>query len=845
MLRTVLADLSRRKRRLFATAIAVLLGVAFCSGTLVLTGTVKHAFDNLFATVSQNTSAVVRGSAVEKSGGGFGGDKQRALISDQLIDTVKAVPGVQDAAPNVQGYAQVLDEHGKVIGANGNGPPTFGFNWISNGTLNSFSLAEGRAPTMANEVVIDRGTAKKGDLAVGDHVGVLTTSGQLKVTIVGVVTIGGTDSIGGASTTFFPLAQAEQLFARPGLVSTISVQAKPGVSQAQLVANIRKVLPNSAEVITGAQSTQENKSDVQQGLSFFTTFLLVFGVIALVVGAFIIANTFSIIVAQRTRELALLRALGASRRQVLGSVLGEAAIVGLIAGAIGLGLGIGLAALLLGVMSAIGVDLPNTGLVISASTVVISLVLGTVITLLSAILPARRAATVPPIAAMREVSIDTSGVGRVRPLVGGAFAALGILAAIVGVTSRSVKSAGLGAALVLIGVVVAGPVLARLLGRFFGGIAGALRGFTGRLGLLNVTRNPKRTASSAAALMIGISLVAFISVFASSAKASIGHALDTGFRGDFVVTAGAAGVPPSVSEQLTKSKDFSAVVPLRTLHASVDGGQGLAATDPAKLDQVMKVEVEQGSLHDLGDDGLAVSHSRADKKNWHLGTAVKATFLEGPPRTLTVRAIYKDSQLAGDEFTSLQAVQGAEAHPVDQVVLVRDAPGVSRSAARATLEEATKSQPTAKVQTAAEFSNSRADQINGLLNVVYALLALAVIIALIGIANTLGLSILERTRELGLLRAVGMTRRQLRSTIRVESVLVAVIGTVLGMVVGVVFGAAVMSSLRGTSNNLVVTIPIVSLVIIGVVGLLVGVIASLLPARRAGRLAILDAIASE
>jgi putative ABC transport system permease protein len=843
--RTVLADLSRRKRRLFATALAVLLGVAFCAGTLVLTGTVKNAFNNLFATVGQNTDAVVRGSTVEKTGGGFGGDEQRALISQDLVEAVRAVPGVQAVTPSVQGYAQVLDKQGKVIGANGNGPPTFGFNWVTDRALSSFELVEGHGPTKPDEVVIDRGTAKKGDLAVGDQVGVLTRSGQMKVTIAGIVTIGGADSIGGASITFFPLAQAEELFAQPGKVGTIDVQAEPGVSQEQLVSNVRKALPSNTEVITGAQSTQENKSDVQQGLSFFTTFLLVFGIIALIVGAFIIANTFSIIVAQRTRELALLRALGASRRQVLGSVLVEAAIVGLVAGAIGLGLGVGLAALLLGVMAAIGIDLPNTGLVISAGTVIISLFLGTVITLLSAILPARRAATVPPVAAMREVSIDTSGVGRVRPLVGGAFAALGILAAIVGVTSRSVKSAGIGAALVLIGVVVAGPVLARLLGRFFGGIAGFLRGFTGRLGLLNVTRNPKRTASSAAALMIGISLVAFISVFASSAKASIGHALDTGFRGDFVVTAGAAGVPPSVSEQLSQSSNFSAVVPLRTVHASVDGGQGLSATNPAKLQQVMKVDVEEGSLSQLGNDGLAISRSKADKKHWQIGSTAQATFLQGPPRTFTVRAIFKDSQLAGDEFTSLAAVEGVEAHPVDQVVLVRDAPGVSRDTARATLEAATKSLPTAKVQTASEFSSSQADQINGLLNVVYALLALAVIIALIGIANTLGLSILERTRELGLLRAVGMTRRQLRSTIRVESVLVAVIGTVLGMAVGVVFGSAVMSSLRGTTTDLVVAIPVGSLVVIGIVGLLVGVVASLLPARRAGRLAVLDAIATE
>jgi putative ABC transport system permease protein len=846
MLRTTIKNLAARRLRLFTTGLAVLLGVAFLTGTLVLTDTMGRTFDNLFATVNAGTDAYVRAEAAFSSS--QHGD-QRPRLDTALAERVAKVDGVAAVASSIQGYAQFLDKAGKPVGDGSMGPPTLGGNWIVNPALNPFHITDGREPRSDSEVVVDRATARKAHFAVGDGVTVLTKSGPHAVTVVGIAAFGNVDSPGGASYAMFTERAAQERLGELGKVDAVKAVAADGVGQEELAGRIRHVLPAGTEVLTGAQITAEDQSTIKDQMGFFNTFLITFALVALFVGAFIIYNTFSILVAQRGREMALLRALGASRRQVLGSVLVEAVVVGALASLLGLAAGVGVAGLLKALFAGLGVDIPAGGVELTSRAVVVALTAGVGVSVVSALFPARKAANVAPVAAMRDVAADGPEGGRLRVVVGAVVTGLGTLAMASGLFSNAgVGSVGAGAALVFIGVAMLGPAVARPLSRALGSPLPRLRGMAGTLARENAMRNPKRTSATAAALMIGVALVGSITILAASTKSSIDASIDKAFAGDFVLqsSSGAmgSGFSPELASRLNQLPEVGAATGLRVTPAQVDGATTmLLGIDPATVNEVFDIGVTQGSLRDLGASQVAVLKSEATRKGLHLGDKVPVRFAETGDRELTVAAIFTNKDVAGSYVVGLPVFQANVADQIDNKVFVTTAPGVDNAAARAAITTATEGYGQVELQDRTEFKAAQAAQIDQLLNVVYALLALAVFIALLGIANTLALSIFERTRELGLLRAVGMTRSQLRSTVRWESVIIALLGTVVGLVIGSVFGWAFVKALSGEGIN-TLTIPAGQLATVAVIAALAGVAAAILPSRRAARLDVLHAIAS-
>jgi putative ABC transport system permease protein len=861
MFKIVLQGLLARKLRLVTTALAVILGVAFTAGTLVLTDTMSKIFDDLSSGVYKGTDAVVRAKAVFNGPMGMG--EQRPLVDASLVPPLSQVPGVAAAQGSVLGYTRLIGKDGKPIGKPGSGAPTLGGNWSTVQALNPYHLVAGHAPQAPDEVVIDKQSASLGRLAVGDTTAVLVNGPPQRVRISGIVGFGTADSPAGASVVLFTTPVAQRLVAAPGKFTSIGFVAGPGVSQQQLVSNLRHALPSGTEAVTGAAAIKETQDSFQKALSVFSKFFLIFAVVALVVGAYIILNTFAITVAQRTRENGLLRALGASKRQVLASVLVEAAAVGLIAALIGLAAGVGVAAGLKALLSAFGLSLPGGGLVVKASTVVASLLIGLGVTLVAAISPARKAAKVPPVAAMQEAAAGSTGYGsKQRMVVGGTILALGVAALFTGLFGH-VGSAflivGVGVLLVFLGVSVLGRTISLPLSRAIGAPLPRVKGVTGTLARENTMRNPKRTAASASALMIGVGLIGFITIFASSIKASIDATIDRSFAGDFVINSGAGtsggGVDPVLAQRLDTLPQVAAATGERQ-GSMVILGQAymIAAVDPRAAGQIFNVSPLQGSISALGADGIAVYSGDAAKKHLKLGDPVSVVFRDTGPKTLRVALIYGDNQAAPSAnpgaktswFLGTPAYDANFAAPhYDTQVFVKKTPGVSTAAALAAVQKLSAQYAVgATVQDQAAYKAEQTKPIDQLLALIYTLLALAIVIALLGIGNTLALSIFERTRELGVMRAVGMTRRQLRSTIRWESVIVALQGTFLGLLVGVFFGWALVRAQKSQGIT-VFSVPYLSLLTVVVLAGLAGVAAAILPSRRAAKLNVLRAIVTE
>jgi putative ABC transport system permease protein len=844
--RIALKGLLARKLRLFTTSLAVLLGVAFMSGTLVLTDTIGRTFDTLFANAAAGTDAVVRGKAVVTSD--FG--NQRDRVSASLVDTVRGTPGVVAAEGFVEGYTQIVGRDGKAVGSPGRGAPTFGRNWGTVAALNPFHLAQGRAPRADAEVVLDLYTAKQAKAGLGDIVTVLLEKGAKRVEVVGLATFGSADGTGGATNVMFTDNAAQHLLGEPGRYDQIAAVGAKGVSQRELRDRLSRVVPANTEAITGDALTKENQSAIRKSLRFFNAFLLTFAIVALLVGSFIIHNTFSIIVAQRGREMALMRAVGASRRQVLGAVLVEAVAVGLIASLLGLVAGIGVAAGLKGLLAAFGFDIPAGGIVLGANTVVTALVTGLGVSVASAFFPARKASTVPPVAALRDFAVETTGGSRRRTIAGALVTAVGgllLLQGLFGKGGNKPASVGLGATVIFFGVAALGPVFARPASRLIGAPLPRLRGMPGALARENAMRNPKRTASTAAALMIGVGLVGFITIFAASAKTSINESIDKAFTGDFVVdsgTFGFGGLSPELAAALATLPEVGPVAGFRIGQAKVDGSSHfLGGVDPAPFSQILDLDVANGSLADLRGDTLAVDVNTARSKGWHVGDEVRVTFAKVGDKTLRIAAIYRRADAGGQYLIPLDTYERYFAAQLDARIFLSRAKGVSAADARTAVESVTKAYPNATLQDQTEFKAAQAGQINTLLGLIYVLLFLAILIALLGIMNTLALSIFERTRELGLLRAVGMTRSQLRSTVRWESVIIALFGTLLGLLIGLFFGWALVQALKSEGFNRL-TVPIGQLAVVVVVAALAGVLAAVWPGYRAARLDVLRAIAT-
>ena len=837
MLRFTIKQLAAKKLRLLTTATAVLLGVAFLAGTLVLTDTIGRTLDNVLADANAGTDAYVRGPSELDLG--FG--EARPRIDAALVDQVRQADGTSEVAARITGFAQLVDKSGTPVG-DPEIAPLFGLNWVTVGELNPYRIASGHAPANDDEIVIDKHSADVAGYRTGDRATVLSKGAPREFTISGIAKFGTADSPGGASAVLFTDNVAQQLLGEPGKVDGIAVTAASGTSQTQLVAAIDKVVGSDVQVITGAALTAEDQKAVADSFKFFNVFMLIFAFVAVFVGAFIINNTFSITVAQRTREMAMLRAIGANRRQVLRSVLTEAFAVAVVASAAGLAIGIGVASGLKALLSSFGFDVPDGPTVVSGRTIVVSLAVGILVTLASAFLPARRASRVAPIAALRETALDNAAGSKRRAAVGLVVTTLGVAALLAGLGGAAVSLVGLGAFLVFIGVSVLGPVLARPVTRVLGSPLPRMRGMSGALARQNAMRNPKRTARTAASLMIGVGLVGFITIFAASTKTSISSSLGRDYLGTHIVESGAydstAGVSPDLAASLRGRQGIEAVSASRVTRAEVDG-MGRAefyAFEPQTIGQITDLGTVQGDLNALGADGLAVFVDEATEKGWHVGDTVNVTFVTGI-KPFVVRAIFDNSeQWLGKEFVGLEAFEANLPNQLDYRIYV------SASDANA-LNEAAAAYPSVEVLDKQGFIDAINADIDKMLGLIYAMLALAIVIALLGIANTLALSIFERTRELGLLRAVGMAKAQVRATVRWEAVLIALFGTSLGLGVGTFFGWAMVRALSAQGIT-ELSIPTGSLIVVTVIAAAAGVGAAIMPARRAAKLNVLKAISS-
>lgn len=843
MLKATLKGIVAHKLRLVSTFVAVMLGVSLVAGTYVLGDTIQRTFDRLFGEITKKTDIVVRGESA------FGGDsetEERAPVPESLLAEIRQLDGVHAADGDVQGYAQIVDKQGEAIAPTG--PPTLGVSYSADDALTPLELVDGRRPNGGNEVAIDRATASKHGLHVGDRVKILFKGPAREFTITGIVKFGDADNLAGATLAAFDTQTAQDVVGTDGQFDSISVVADDGTDVEALGREISKILPAGYEAVTGEQVGKESAKAVKEGLGFFTTFLLVFALIALFVGAFIIFNTFSIIVAQRTRELAMLRALGASRRQVLLSVILEAVVVGVLASLAWLALGVLIASGLTALLKGLGIDLPSGNLVFATRTAVVSMVLGVVVTTVSAIVPARKAARVPPVAAMRDVAVERERSLRRRLIEGGAVLAVGLGLLFTGLyadIANPLAYVGLGALVSFVGVSMLSPIVARRLSGWLGAPLPRLFGVTGRLAQQNAMRNPRRTASTASALMIGIGLVGAVSVMAASASASVDDLVDKSLKADFVVSgSGFATFSPELATKLSVSPGVASVTSVRAGQVKIGGSRSqVQAADGDTLGDTIGVDMVDGELSSLAQNEMLVSKKRAKEKGWEVGDTVRVTFGMTGTKPLLIGGIYEANQFLGDQVISLDTYERNFRDQLDFVVLVKAVDG-QQPLARKSIEALQQSFPNVEVRDQEEFKQQQHDQVNQMLGLVYALLLLAVVIALIGIMNTMSLSVFERTHEIGLARAVGMSRRQVRRTIRWEAVIVSVFGAVIGVVVGLAFGTALVKALADEGITSV-ALPFGSVVVFVVAAGVAGMGAAILPARRASRLNVLAAIASE
>lgn len=852
MLRATLKSLAARKLRLAMSAFAIVLGVAFVAGSFVFTDTLDRTFKDIFGGLSSDV--VVRPTPPESD------DAFAALVAGgssttipaELVDEITALPGVARADGNVESQAVfVLGPDGKVVSSSG--APGIGFNWNEAPSADgsqALQFVEGRPPDGPGELALDERTIEQTGYELGDEVAVITSTDQPRVTgeLVGIAAFGQSGSLAGATLTVFDTATAQQIFlGGEDAFTTVSVTAGDGVSADEVRDEVASLLPAELEARTGAEVDDEAASAVEQALGFFTTFLLIFAAIALFVGIFLILNTFSILVAQRSQEMALFRALGAERGQVTRSVLVEAVVVGLVGSTVGLLLGVGVAQLLKVIFGTIGMELGGT-LVVAPRTIVVAYVVGIVVTMIAAWVPARRAAKVPPVAAMRDDVVLPETARRVHSSVGGALLAVGIAAMILGLAAdvpNATWFVGGGILAVFVGVALLAPIVADPILRIVAGWYPRAFGTVGRLARENARRNPRRTAATASALMIGLALVSAISVVGSSANASVDRALDDGMRAQFVIS-NAVGQPfsPAVGDAAAQVDGVEAVARIRTAPAQVAGStEFLMGLDPATFGAASDFGIVDGS-DDLGLDSALIGEALAEDESLAVGDTVTAALPSGE-HELRISGIYADNPLlSGGYVVGLDTLEAGGVAPVDSTLYVVAEPGADLDEVRSGLDATTADLPTVTVKDQEAFKQQSRDSVNQLLTIVYALLGLAVLIAVLGIVNTLALSVMERTREVGLLRAVGLSRRQLRRTVRLESVAIAVLGAIMGIGLGLLFGITLQRALADDGLRYL-SVPYPQLAIFVVLAAVVGVLAAVWPARRAARLDILRAITTE
>jgi putative ABC transport system permease protein len=812
----------QRKLRVALTGIAIALGVALMAGTYVLTDTINHSFAGIFQVANRGNDAVI--SPAERLGRET--RAQTSPITEAMLAQVRSTPGVAQASGAIFTPANFLDAHGKRL-TNG-GAPAFVAS-VQPKRFESFTPIKGRFPLTADETAIDQATAERSHLGVGGQIIVAGATVAKRFTIVGVMKFGGGQSFGGAGAAIMLPAEAQRVIGQSGRWDQIDVAAGAGVTPKALRDRLRAILPATVAVRTGAQQAAKDSANLESNLSFLRTFLLVFAYVSLVVGAFIIFNTFSITVAQRTREFGLLRTLGASRRQIMRAVVLESLLLGSLGAVVGLLGGLALAPALDQLFKSFGADLPDSGTVLETRTIVVSLLVGVVVTVLAGLAPALRATRVPPLAAMREgVEIPPRPLPTRRRLVIGF-----VLAVLVSVLVGEAVGRGLGVVLIVIVVLRGSRLVVRLrrggerpprryrivpaLARAIGALV-AWRGITGQLARENSIRQPGRTMITAAALTVGLALVAFVAVLADGTKATIDHAVSRSFAGNLIVENSQAsneqGIPAVLASAVARVPGVGSVTPVAFTAGRVRGHSNnvtITAVDPGSFERVYRVEWKHGSnasLLALGTTGTVVTQGYASSHKLHIGSNLRVLTPAGRDVALRVSGIAEDNaRLLGDLTIGLALARSAFGQHEDAVDFVSYAPGARNAQVQPAVNRLLRSEfPQARSRTAAQFKQDQANQINTLLALIYVLLALSVIVSLFGIVNTLILSIYERTRELGMLRAIGTSRRQIRQMIRYESVITALIGGVFGLLIGVI-GAILVTTLLLSGSGYVQSFP--------------------------------------
>jgi putative ABC transport system permease protein len=849
VLRATLKGLLAYKLRLALTAIAVVLGVSFVVGTYVLSDTITGFFDKTFAEANQGIDIAI-------SAGGSGGSIQDAgdtmnteRIPASVLDAVQHVEGVDVAEGLVQGPAQMLDKKGEPYG--GMGPPTLGFSYGEVAQFSPLQLREGRAPKGPREVVIDVVSARKMGYGVGDTVKVIPNGPVQSFTIVGIVGFGKADNLGGATIVAWSTPVAQQIFKKGTDYDGINVKVAPGHAINDVIGSIDDAIGDQYKVQTGAAAAKEGADAINQGVKIFTTGILFFAGIALFVGAFIIANTFSIIVAQRSRELALLRSIGASRTQIIASVMIEAAVVGVTASAIGIVVGLGIGAGLRELVNALsgGGGLPGSYAGLKARTIIVGFAVGTITTMVSATFPALRASRLAPIEALRQnVHVAASHFSVRRLVVGLLAAGLAISMLGYGMYGSDVPLRfawiAFGALGVFLGIAMLSPLVVRPVALVLGTPLAAT-GMPGTLARENSRRNPQRTASTAAALMIGIAVVAAVATLGSSIHKSLTQVLERRVKAQVIVGNNQGFVDPALEQRLAQDPDVSAVVPIRANRFRLNGkDRFLIAMPPSGIAQAFDLEVQDGSVAALADGGILLHEDIAKSLGKKVGDTLELGF-PGQVHDEVVRGIFANHQVTNASYIiSLADYEKLYTEQFDAQIFVLTKPGADPKAVAARLGQSLKvDYPQIDVLDQKGFADRQASQIKGLLNVVSAMLLLSIIIALLGIANTLALSVFERTREIGLLRAVGTSRRQTRRMIRYESIIISVLGAALGIVIGLAFGGAAVGALRDEGLTQL-AIPFGTMISVLVMSIIAGAVAAIFPARRAANLNVLDAIAA-
>ena len=849
MIQAELRGLFGRKLRTILTAVAIILGVAMVSGTFVLTDSIDKAFNSIFTDSRKGSDAVITGKAATSTNNG----SNAPTISASVLAKVQALPDVKAAEGNVGGDAHLIGSNGKAIVFGG--APNLGFS-IPHGAsrFNPLTLVEGDWPH-GQQVVVDKKTAGKKHIEIGDTIGVQAQGPIVRLRVSGLVKFGDV-GIGGATLAGFDLPTAQALFDKKGQLDEIDVAAKPGVSDKKLLAALRSVIPANSQARTAAQQAAEDAKDTDTFISFLRGFLLAFGGIALFVGSFVIANSLSITIAQRTREFATYRTMGATRAQVLRAIFVEALVIGTAASVTGLFIGLGLAKGLFKLFDAVGFTLPNSGIIFATRTAVVSMIVGVIVTLVASLRPAIRATRVPPIAAVREGStLPPSRFARFRTVGSSILTAAGFAALLFGLFGKHLGTKGVllwmgvGALLIFVGVAMLSVRFIRPLAWGLGWPATKMGGTAGWLARDNARRNPQRTASTAAALMIGLALVTLVAMLAAGITASFRGAVNKIWtNADYAITAqnNFDPIPVAAANAVAKVPGVEAVANVRTGDARAFGKNFFATAVNPPGGTIFQLDWKNGSqavFSQLGADGAFIDDGYAKKHKLVIGSPIDMTFSSGAHQKFFVRGIF-NPPTGGSPFGTVTISQSAwdklTANPENLYSFVRMTGGDTPQNA-AKLDQVLKRFPDAKEATRQKFIDNQISGLNSILNIFYVLLALSVIVSLFGIVNTLVLTVFERTREIGMLRAIGMTRRQVRRMIRHESVITALIGGFLGIVLGIVLGGLLIARV----DFIVFSLPVASLVVFAIAAILVGILAAIFPARRAARLNVLEALQYE